>query len=166
MNDYVINEDIRITLGNFCKEAREKRGIKLNQFCIKADIQPSLYSRFENGKVQKINPNLLIKIGNALRIDYKELYKIVGYLDEEDFQEAEKLKEEVADLKEKLQECENGMVIHHNHNNGNQILGSNLKDVSITTPSLAMTPEELDITELSEEKLQDLKKFIKYLKNS
>lgn len=82
MSDYIVSEEMRIKLGNFLKDKRESKHYGLNQFCMNSDIQTSLYSRLENGKVQKINPYLLKKIAKGLRIDYKELYKIVDYLEE------------------------------------------------------------------------------------
>lgn len=83
INDYVVPEEIRKKLGFYIKERREKLGIGLNQISVKTDVASSLWSRLENGKVLKINPFLLKKIGEGLKIDYKELYKIVGYLDED-----------------------------------------------------------------------------------
>lgn len=82
MSDYIVSEEMRIKLGNFLKNKRESKNYGLNQFCMNNDIQTSLYSRLENGKVQKINPYLLKKIAKGLRIDYKDLYKIVEYLEE------------------------------------------------------------------------------------
>lgn len=83
INDYVVPEEIRKKLGLYIKEKREKLGIGLNQISVKTDVASSLWSRLENGKVLKINPFLLKKIGEGLKIDYKELYRIVGYLDED-----------------------------------------------------------------------------------
>ncbi|MFR4518551.1 MAG: S24 family peptidase [Fusobacterium sp.] len=83
VNDYVVPEEIRKKLGLYIKEKREKLGIGLNQISVKTDVASSLWSRLENGKVLKINPFLLKKIGEGLKIDYKELYRIVGYLDED-----------------------------------------------------------------------------------
>lgn len=82
-NDYTVPEEIRKKLGNYVKNRREHLGIGLNQISVKTDVASSLWSRLENGKVLKINPFLLQKIGEGLKIDYKELYKIVGYLDED-----------------------------------------------------------------------------------
>ena len=80
-NDYVISEKIRIELANFVKQKREETNLGLNQISIKADVASSIWSRLENAKLSKINPFLLQKVGRALNIDYKELYKIVGFLD-------------------------------------------------------------------------------------
>nr|WP_274722869.1 S24 family peptidase [Cetobacterium somerae] len=51
---------------------------------VKIDVVSSLLSRLENGKVLKVNPFLLKKISEGLKINYKELYKIVGYLEEDE----------------------------------------------------------------------------------
>lgn len=83
MNDYIIPEEIRIKLGEYIKYIREKNGLGLNQLAVKIDVVSSLLSRLENGKVLKVNPFLLKKISEGLKIDYKELYKIVGYLEED-----------------------------------------------------------------------------------
>ena len=81
---YEVLESNRIKIGKYIKEYREKRGIGLNQLSLKTNINKSLLSRLENGKLGKINPFMLRKLALALNINYKELYKIVGYLDEDD----------------------------------------------------------------------------------
>ena len=83
VNDYIIPEKIRIKLGDYIKNIREKNGLGLNQLAVKIDVVSSLLSRLENGKVLKVNPFLLKKISEGLKIDYRELYKIVGYLEED-----------------------------------------------------------------------------------
>lgn len=89
MNDYVVPENKRLELASFLKTEREKRDLGMNQFCLKADIQSSQYSKLEKGKLAKLNPYLIQKIADGLRIDYKVLYKMIGYLREEDFQPQE-----------------------------------------------------------------------------
>lgn len=84
IDKYAIDENKRIELGKFIREKREKLGLGLNQLAIKIDITNSLISKLENGVTQKISPFLLKQLANGLRIDYKELYKIVGYLDEDE----------------------------------------------------------------------------------
>ncbi|MGL5620828.1 XRE family transcriptional regulator [Cetobacterium sp.] len=84
MNDYIIPEEIRTKLGEYIKNIREQNGLGLNQLAVKIDVVSSLLSRLENGKVLKVNPFLLKKISEGLKIDYKELYKIVGYLEEDE----------------------------------------------------------------------------------
>lgn len=84
MNDYIIPEEIRTKLGEYIKNIREQNGLGLNQLAVKIDVVSSLLSRLENGKVLKVNPFLLKKISEGLKINYKELYKIVGYLEEDE----------------------------------------------------------------------------------
>ncbi len=81
---YEVNHENRMKLATLLKEAREEKGLKVNQLSMKANINKSLISRIEKGKLLKINPFLIQKLAFALRIDYRELYKIVGYLDEKD----------------------------------------------------------------------------------
>lgn len=85
MNKYVIDLEKRKKLGNFVKKIREGKNLGMNQLAIKIDITTSLLHRLENGQTQKISPFLIREVARGLRIDYKELYKIVGYLDEEDY---------------------------------------------------------------------------------
>ncbi len=82
MSKYVIDEKNRIILGKCIKENREKKGLGLNQLAVKISVTNSLLSKLENGITQKISPFLLKEVAKGLGIDYKELYKIVGYLDE------------------------------------------------------------------------------------
>lgn len=88
MSDFVIPEKKRIILGNLIRQKREESSYGLNQLATDLEITSSLLSKLENGLTKKINPFLLKKVGNALNIDYKELYKIVDYLSEEDFDQS------------------------------------------------------------------------------
>lgn len=81
---YEVNYEDRIKLAKLLKETREEKGLKVNQLSVKADINKSLISRIEKGQLLKINPFLIKKLAYALKMDFKELYKIVGYLDEEE----------------------------------------------------------------------------------
>ena len=85
INRYIISEEKRKQLGNYIKEARlahlpNKLG--LNELAEITGTASSLISNLENGKIQKINPFLLQDIAMGLGIDYKILYKIVGFLNE------------------------------------------------------------------------------------
>lgn len=84
-NKYTISEEKRKELGKYIKKARlthlpNKLG--LNELANITDTASSLISNLENGKIQKINPFLLKDIAVGLNIDYKILYKIVGFIDE------------------------------------------------------------------------------------
>ena len=87
INKYIISEEKRKQLGNYIKEARlahlpNKLG--LNELAEITGTASSLISNLENGKIQKINPFLLQDIASGLEIDYKILYKIVGFLNEDE----------------------------------------------------------------------------------
>lgn len=87
MSDFIIDESKRIILGELIRKNRIEKGLGLNQMALKIDLTKSLLSKLENGQTQKVNPFLLKKVAHALKMDYKILYKIVGYLDEEDLSE-------------------------------------------------------------------------------
>ena len=82
-NNNEIEEKLRIKLGNYIEELREKRGYTFNQLALKSGVNVKSLNEIKFGKSKKVNPFHLQKIAKALNIDYKELYKIVGYLDED-----------------------------------------------------------------------------------
>ena len=84
MNKYVVNEKYRLKLGEFIRKIREQKNLGLNQLAVKISVTSSLLSKLENGSIQKISPFLLKELAEGLKIDYKELYKIIGYLDQND----------------------------------------------------------------------------------
>lgn len=160
MKDFVeIPEEMRSELGDFIENLRIEKNIGFNQLAVKIGMNVRTLNEIINGKMKRIIPYHLQKIAYGLKIDYKELYKIVGYLNDDDFNEAE-------ELKKKLLECEAKLEIFNNHNTGSQIIGNNLSNVHIVHHENKLGDEDLDISELSEERLEELKKFIKYLKNS
>ncbi len=76
-----VPEEKRIKLGNYIKKLRLEKGYGFNQFAIKANINVADLSRIEKAEKKKINAYQLMNIAQALKIDYRELYQIVGYLD-------------------------------------------------------------------------------------
>lgn len=139
-NDYVISEKIRIELANFVKQKREETNLGLNQISIKADVASSIWSRLENAKLSKINPFLLQKVGRALNIDYKELYKIVGFLDKNEI-------------------IKDSFIVQQNSHTGDIIVGNNSAQKVITS-----TASNLDLEGLSLEQIEEVKKYIEFLK--
>lgn len=84
---YVIPKERREKLGEYIKDLRTNKCSKkygVNELADIVGITSSLISNLENGKIQKINPFLLKDVANALEIDYKILYKMVGFIDEVD----------------------------------------------------------------------------------
>lgn len=86
-NRYSVSKERRIELGNYIKKARlnhTPNKLGLNELAEITNSAGSLISNLENGKIQRINPFLLQDIAKGLEVDYKILYKIVGFLDEEE----------------------------------------------------------------------------------
>jgi repressor LexA len=71
----------RIDLGNYLKEKREEKRISIINLTDLTGLFPSDLMKIENGTLNIINPLKLKKIAEVLKLDYKELYKIIGYLD-------------------------------------------------------------------------------------
>lgn len=82
-NNNEIPEELRIKLGNYIEELRQKRDYGFNQLALKSGVNVKSLNEIIYGKSKKVNPFHLQKIAKALNINYKELYKIVGYLDED-----------------------------------------------------------------------------------
>lgn len=74
----------RIKLSEYIVKIKEKRKLGFNQLSLKAGLNPSVLNRILKTETKIINPYQLKKIASALRVDYKELYEIIGYLDEDD----------------------------------------------------------------------------------
>ena len=167
MSKYIIEKSSRDKLGSYLREVRESKKIGLNQLALRLGVVNSLISKLENGVTQKISPFLLREVAVGLNIDYKALYKIVGFLDKNDFEEVEM-------LKKKLLECENRLTIS---NNGSQIIGSTISGNVDNRSHNALIDFEknkldlMDIVQISqlfditEEKAKDLIKYLKFLKS-
>lgn len=94
-NTTEVPENLRIKLAKYLNELKDKRKLGFNQLSIKSEVNPGVLTKILSGSNKRVNPYQLKKLAYALRVDYKELYKIVGYLDEEDFGSSETtLKEE------------------------------------------------------------------------
>lgn len=78
-----VKEELRKKLGDFIEEYRIKRKLGFNQLAIKSGVNVRSLNEIIYGKAKRVNPFHLQKIAKALNVDYKELYRIVGYLDEE-----------------------------------------------------------------------------------
>lgn len=79
----VIDEEKRAELGNYIKKIMLEKEVGFNQLSLKSKINIKPLNEILYGRQQKINPFYLQKIALALRIDYRELYKIVSYLEDE-----------------------------------------------------------------------------------
>ena len=77
--------------GDYIRKIREGKRLTLNQVATYADISPAQLSRIENGKRGVPKPTTIKKIADALKVDYNELMKVAGYLDESTVVEEETL---------------------------------------------------------------------------
>lgn len=133
-NRYIVSKEKREKLGNYIKETRLNHipnKIGLNELAEITNSSNSLISNIENGKIQRINPFLLQDIAKGLEIDYKILYRIVGFLNEED-----------SLVEEKQPNIKKSTII---------IWEKNEKEV-------------IDISSISKKGIEELKKYVKYLK--
>lgn len=74
-----------VKLREYIAQLMKEKGIGFNQLKIKANLNSkALTDLLYSDAKERISPFYLQKIAYALKVDYKELYKIVGYLDEED----------------------------------------------------------------------------------
>lgn len=156
-------EEISKLLGEYVEKLRIESKLGFNQLSLKSGLNAKTLNEILNGKSKRTNPFHLQKLGSALRIDYKELYKIVGYLSDDDFKESGLLRKEILELKTKLIECENKVnVINHGEISGNQIFG-NVKDSEI---KIVKNEKEstIDTSGLTEEQLKNLEQYIKFLR--
>lgn len=80
-------------LRNYILELMKEKDLGFNQLKIKANLNSkALTDILYSDSKERISPFYLQKLAYALKIDYKVLYKIVGYLDEKDFDKNSQLK--------------------------------------------------------------------------
>lgn len=82
-NTTEVPENLRIKLAKYLKELKEKRKLGFNQLSIKSEVNPGVLTKILSGSNKRINPYQLKKLAYALKIDYKELYIIVDYLEKD-----------------------------------------------------------------------------------
>ncbi len=88
---YEIDEDKRKALADYLNDIRNRRGLGHSQLALKAGIDGAVLHKMLYGTVKKANPFHLQALAKALRIDYKILYQIIGYLDSEEESPEDKL---------------------------------------------------------------------------
>jgi phage repressor protein C with HTH and peptisase S24 domain len=76
--------ELRIKLAEYINDLKDKRNLGFNQLSLKSEVNPGVLTKILNGTNKRVNPYQLQKIAQALRIDYKELYRIVDYLEEDE----------------------------------------------------------------------------------
>ena len=70
-------------LANYINSIKDSRGLGLNQLALLSGIDNSVLHKILHGAVKKVNPFHLQAISKTLKIDYRILYRIVGYLDDD-----------------------------------------------------------------------------------
>ena len=88
---YEIDEDKRIALADYLNDIRNRRGLGHSQLALKAGIDGAVLHKMLYGTVKKANPFHLQALAKALKIDYKVLYQIIGYLDSDEGTPEDKL---------------------------------------------------------------------------
>lgn len=88
-----ISEERRRELGSYIEKIKNDRNLGFNQLAIKSKVNVRALNEILYGKSKKANPFHLQRIAEALKIDYKELYRIVGYLSKDDFEKDGLLKQ-------------------------------------------------------------------------
>ncbi|WP_176713686.1 helix-turn-helix domain-containing protein [Pseudobacillus wudalianchiensis] len=79
--------------GTYIKNVRDSKGLTLNQVALYSDISAAQLSRIETGKRGVPKPATIKKISEALKVDYDELMRIAGYIEENDKEDTPKLTE-------------------------------------------------------------------------
>lgn len=92
--------------GEYIKEVRESKNMTLNQVAMYSDISAAQLSRIETGKRGVPKPLTIEKIAQALRIDYIELMKIAGYLEDNKEEPKQESKDE-KDIAKRLEAFKN-----------------------------------------------------------
>lgn len=167
LNSRGLSEEVSKKLGEYVEKLRIESNFGFNQLSIKSGLNAKTLNEILNGKSKRTNPFHLQRLGIALRIDYKDLYKIVGYLSEDDFSENKQLKLELDNYKKKCEELEkkvNELVIKDS-----KLKESTKKKIIETNSSLdgikvKNKKDEINLSGLSSERIEELKRYAEFLK--
>lgn len=164
--------EMREALAKKIEELRVARELGINQLILRSNINAKTFYSILNSENKKINPYNLIHLSSPLKIDYKELYRIVGYLSEDDFKESEELKLELNKLKKECDELR-GIIDDLKKNSFSNIVNHGIQslghfasiEINGVKENGKTLEDDFDISTLSPERLEELKRFIKYLKS-
>lgn len=73
-----------IGIGAYITELRTEKQMSMRELALKANVQASDISRVESGKRQKPAPAFLRAIAPFLGVDYGDLMRVAGYIQEEE----------------------------------------------------------------------------------
>lgn len=71
-----------MTLGTYLIQLRSEKGYSQRDLAEKCGVSGAEISRIESGKRQKPSPTLLKAIAQALSVEYSDLMKLAGYIEE------------------------------------------------------------------------------------
>ena len=71
-----------MTLGAYLIQLRGEKGYSQRDLAEKCGVSAAEISRIESGKRQKPSPALLKSIASALSVEYSDLMKLAGYIEE------------------------------------------------------------------------------------
>lgn len=150
LNSRGLSEEVSKKLGEYVEKLRIESNFGFNQLSIKSGLNAKTLNEILNGKSKRTNPFHLQRLGVALRIDYKDLYKIVGYLSEDDFKESDNLKLELKNYKIKYEELEKEI--------------NDLKSKKSFSSENQDKKNEINLSGLSPERIEELKRYAEFLK--
>lgn len=137
-----------MTIGEFLKEKRKEKGLSLRQLAYKIKLSHTNIADIEKGVVKK--ESSILRILGGLNLTSEENEKALELLVKDTI--PEELQDEVLALKKTL-------IIQNNHNNGDVVIGKNEKYYYNSTN------DELDLSGLDEKDIEDVKKYIEFLKS-
>lgn len=68
------------SLGQYLKEYRNVNKMTLREVEDASQVSNAYLSQLENDKISKPSPNILFRLANVLKVDYKELMIKAGYI--------------------------------------------------------------------------------------
>lgn len=72
-----------MSFGEELRNLREKRGYTVNQLAIYSGVSAASISRYETGERGTPKPPTIKKLAKGLKMNYRELMRIAGHVDEE-----------------------------------------------------------------------------------
>ena len=145
-----------MTSGQLLKRIRKEQNLSLRAVSLLSGVSHTQISDLENnvnfGTIEKIE-----KILNSLHVSesLREQYYTLRDLE----RTPESIKHELIKLKKEIEQLKSNPIIQNNHNNGDVVIGKNEKHYYNSTN------DELDLSGLDEKDIEDVKKYIEFLKS-
>ena len=145
-----------MTSGELLKRIRKEQNLSLRAVSLLSGVSHTQISDLENnvnfGTIEKIE-----KILNSLHVSesLREQYYTLRDLE----RTPESIKHELIKLKKEIEQLKSNPIIQNNNNNGDVVIGKNEKHYYNSTN------DELDLSGLDEKDIEDVKKYIEFLKS-